>query len=151
MKRYNKIEVSVFNIDIVLQREHYKNIDFKELDDLWLTHDEKYDEEYIFYLTIEEKPFENFPSLKWETTKRLAFNKIPTEILYPFTVRKLRKQDIRRISLNPLQEELLGQTKNIKRCRTMFGQRLHSEALQSGRKYYSMKKQTYEYLKGEIR
>ncbi len=61
MRKCNKIEVSVFNVDTVLQRENYKIIDFKELDDLWLTHDERYNEKYIFYLTIEEKPFKNFP------------------------------------------------------------------------------------------
>ena len=32
----------------------------------------------------------------------------------------------------------------------MFGQRLHSEALQSGRKYYQMKKSNYEYLKEKL-
>ena len=145
-----KTEVSVFNVDTVLEREYYKAIDFSELDNLWLTHDTNSDNDKIFYMSIEEKPFENNLSLKWNVIKKLAFNKIPTDVFYQFAAGKLRKQDIRRMSINPIQEFLLAQTKNTRRCRTMLGKRLHSEALQSGRKYYAMKKETYEYLKRKL-
>ncbi len=32
----------------------------------------------------------------------------------------------------------------------MLGKRLHDEALQSGRKYYSIKRESYYYLKGKL-
>ena len=80
----------------------------------------------------------------------MAFNKIPVDIFYQFAARRLGKQYIKKFSINSLQEFLLLQTKNTKNCRALLGKRLHSEALQSSRRYYSMKQCTYLYLKGKL-
>ncbi len=145
-----KTIVSVFNVDTVLEREYYKAIDFSALDKLWLAHDMKYDNDKIFYMSLEEEPCIKNMSLKWNLFKTLAFNKIPTKVLYQYAGGKLKKQDIRRMSVNPMQEFMLAQTGNTKRCRTRIGKRLHEEALQSGRKYYSIKRESYYYLKEKL-
>ena len=146
----NKMTVAIFNVDTVLEREYYKAIDFSALDDLWIVHDMKYDNDKIFYMSLEEEESVNNMSLKWNLFKTLAFNRIPTEILYQYAAGKLKKQDIRRMSINPMQEFMLSQTKNTKKCRVRMGKRLHEEALQSGRKYYSMKRENYYYLKEKL-
>ena len=80
----------------------------------------------------------------------MAFNKIPVDIFYQSAARRLGKRYVKKFSINPLQEFMLQQTENTKNCRNLLGKRLHSEALQSSRRYYSMKRHTYFYLKSKM-
>ena len=119
-------------------------------DEDYLCYDNDYSDSYIFYLSIENRSFIENPSLEWSIIKKMAFNKIPVDIFYQSAARRLGKRYIKKFSINPLQEFMLQQTENTKNCRNLLGRRLHSEALQSSRRYYSMNRHTYSYLKRKV-
>ena len=138
VNKFNKIKVSILNVDGEPRR-----------DEDYLCYDNDYSDAYIFYLSIESRSFRENPSLEWRIIKTMALNKIPVDIFYQSAARRLGKRYIKKFSINPLQEFMLLQTKNTKNCRNLLGKRLHSEALQSSRKY-SMKRHTYLYLKRKV-
>ncbi len=139
ISKFNKIKISMFNADGELRR-----------DEDYLCYDNDYSDSYIFYLSIENRSFIENPSLEWSIIKKMAFNKIPVDIFYQSAARRLGKRYIKKFSINPLQEFMLQQTENTKNCRNLLGRRLHSEALQSSRRYYSMNRHTYSYLKRKV-
>ncbi len=83
VNKYNKIKVSIFNVD----REPRRDEDY-----LW--HDNDYSDADTFYLSIERKIFSEDLSLEWNIIKKMAFNKIPVDIFYQFAARRLGKQYI---------------------------------------------------------